>query len=398
MPGEGQPSRIRRRGVAFRLGIAAAVVAGMAILAGTAGLAVNAASGADRRHAAHGQAAPSRRAAGPLRVVSVSPSDGTARLSGAASVQIGFSVPIARASALPRLSPDVAGQWRVSGATMMFTPDSPLAPATRFTLRIPAGQEGIRSAAGRLLSKPVTTHFKTAAYSQLRLAELLSNLGYLPLAWEPGAGGRLSSDPTREQPVSERELAYSPPPGSFTWQAGYPASLRSQWQPDRSNPLVRGAVMAFKAQHRMAINADTTRRFWDKLFAAVQAGQRNSLGYTYAIASEGAPETLTIWHNGRIVLHSLANTGIPVAPTAAGTFAVYLRYRYQIMYGTNPDGSHYADPVTFVAYFNGGDAVHYFPRGLYGSPQSLGCVELPYGDAARAWPFLTYGSLVTVSG
>ena len=47
------------------------------------------------------------------------------------------------------------------------------------------------------------------------------------------------------------------------------------------------------------------------------------------------------------------------------------------MRGTNPDGGTYADPVQFVAYFNGGDALHYMPRTSYGDPQSLGCVELP---------------------
>ena len=398
VPGEAKPSRARRRSVALRAGIAAAVVAAVAVLAGITGLAVNAASGADHQPAAPGQSGHQPRAAGPLRVIAVSPSDGTARLSGAASVQISFSAPVARASADPRLSPSVPGQWQVSGSTLMFTPDTPLAPSTRFTLRIPAGQAGIRSAAGSVLAKPVTTHFKTAAYAQLRLAQLLSNLGYLPLSWQSGAGGRLSSDPTTDRVASQQELAYSPPAGSFTWQAGYPASLRSQWLPGRPNALVRGAVMAFKAQHRMAVNADTTRKFWDKLFAAAQDGQRNTVGYTYALASKGSPETLTIWHDGRIVLHSLANTGIPVAPTASGTFPVYLRYRYQVMQGTNPDGSHYSDPVTFVAYFDGGEAVHYFPRGWYGSPQSLGCVELPYGDAEQAWPYLTYGSLVTVTG
>ncbi len=67
------------------------------------------------------------------------------------------------------------------------------------------------------------------------------------------------------------------------------------------------------------------------------------------------------------------------------------------MQGTNPDGSHYADPVSYVSYFDGGEAVHYFPRGSYGFPQSLGCVELPLNDAKRAWPYLTYGSLVTVT-
>jgi hypothetical protein len=40
--------------------------------------------------------------------------------------------------------------------------------------------------------------------------------------------------------------------------------------------------------------------------------------------------------------------------------------------------------------------VHYYLRGSYGFPQSLGCVELPMNEAAKAWPYLTYGSLVTV--
>jgi hypothetical protein len=81
-----------------------------------------------------------------------------------------------------------------------------------------------------------------------------------------------------------------------------------------------------------------------------------------------------------------------------GTFPVYERFVNTIMSGTNPDGSHYSDPVQYVSYFNGGDAVHYFPRGAFGFQQSLGCVELPYDQAKAAYPYLTYGSLVTVSG
>jgi hypothetical protein len=42
--------------------------------------------------------------------------------------------------------------------------------------------------------------------------------------------------------------------------------------------------------------------------------------------------------------------------------------------------------------------VHYFDRGSYGWPQSLGCVELPYGAAKTAYPYLPYGTLVTVEG
>jgi hypothetical protein len=130
----------------------------------------------------------------------------------------------------------------------------------------------------------------------------------------------------------------------------------------------------------------------------VARGQRNPNGYTYALASQYSPENLKIWHNGRLVFSSPANTGIAAAPTVDGTFPVYLRYYFQIMKGTNPDGSKYADPVYNVSYFNGGDAVHYFARGSYGWYQSLGCVELPWDASKKAYRYLTYGSLVTVTG
>ena len=156
--------------------------------------------------------------------------------------------------------------------------------------------------------------------------------------------------------------------------------------------------MAFQAQHGMKVNGVAGARVWTALIRAAGRGRGNRAGYSYAVASKGSPEMLTIWHDGHVVLRAAANTGIPVAPTADGTFPVYLRYRFQIMRGTNPDGSSYADPVEYVAYFDGGDAVHYFPRGSYGFPQSLGCVELPITAAAQAWPYLTYGSLVTVTG
>ncbi len=68
------------------------------------------------------------------------------------------------------------------------------------------------------------------------------------------------------------------------------------------------------------------------------------------------------------------------------------------MRGTNPDGTKYADPVQYIAYFNGGDAVHYIPRTSFGYPQSVGCVELPLPAAAQAWSELPYGTLVTVTG
>jgi hypothetical protein len=382
------------------------VLTATVVLAGAAGitLALTAHSGGSAQvkamtygqgsgHAQSGPAPASR-----LRVISVTPSAGIKAVSGVDPIQVVFSAPLAAHSPLPVLTPAVPGQWQISGSSVTFTPATAMAPSTRVTLRIPAGQAGVESAAGGLLAKAVVVHFKTAPYSQLRLAELLGQLGYLPMSWQSSAGDRLMGGPAGGTLAGQQILAYSPPPGEFRWNAGYPSMLRGQWLPGRSNSLIRGAVMAFQAQHRLAVNGTASRRVWHALFIAADDQRRNDAGYTYAIASKGSPETLTIWHNGKIVLKTLANTGIPVAPTAAGTYPVYLRYRFQIMQGVNPDGSHYADPVSFVSYFDGGEAVHYFPRGSYGFPQSLGCVELPYDAAERAWPYLTYGSLVTVTG
>lgn len=381
------------------------VLTATVVLAGAAGitLALTAHSGGTGQVKAmtygrgSGHAQPDRVAPSRLRVISVTPSSGSRAVSGASPLQVVFSAPLAAHSPLPVLTPAVPGQWQISGSSATFTPATALAPAMHITLRIPAGLAGVESAAGGLLAKPVVVHFQTAAYSRLRLAELLGQLGYLPMSWQPSAGGRLIGGPAGSTLAGQQIMAYSPPPGEFRWNAGYPSMLRGQWLPGRPNPLIKGAVMAFQAQHELAVTGTASRRVWHALFVAAAGQRRNDLGYTYAIASKGSPETLTIWHNGKIVLKTLANTGIPVAPTAAGTYPVYLRYRFQIMQGVNPDGSHYADPVSFVSYFDGGEAVHYFPRGSYGFPQSLGCVELPYDAAERAWPYLTYGSLVTVT-
>jgi lipoprotein-anchoring transpeptidase ErfK/SrfK len=109
------------------------------------------------------------------------------------------------------------------------------------------------------------------------------------------------------------------------------------------------------------------------------------------------PESLTLWSAGHVVLKSPGNTGIPESPTKHGTFAVFEHIPVGTMRGTNPDGTHYDDPgIRYISYFNGGDAIHEFPRGSYGTPQSLGCVELPLAAAAKVWPYTPIGTLVTV--
>jgi hypothetical protein len=337
-----------------------------------------------------------------MHLVAMSPGSANSAVDGAAPIMVTFSDPVAAKTPRPRLSPSVPGRWSAQGNSMVFTPSVPFGPNTGVTLTVPGGSSGVRSATGARLKASVTSRFRTAGYSQLALSELLTEQGYLPMTFTPTSNnvGKAQSsvsspDPASLTPAGE---AYSPPQGTFGFDSGYPSSLQSEWTPNSPNVLLRGAVMAFESEHNMTVNADLNAKFWNALFLAQERGQRNQNGYTYAVADQHDPEYLTIYHDGHVVLRSLTNTGIPVAPTVNGTFPVYQRYRFQIMSGTNPGGSHYADPVSFVSYFNGGDAVHYFPRGGYGYQQSLGCVELPYTAAERAYPYLTYGSLVTVTG
>jgi len=352
---------------------------------------------------AHGQASEAQADSGPIRLVSISPADGTSQVDGASPITVTFSGQVSADTPDPTLHPAIPGSWATEGNQLVFTPDTAFKPSSRVTVTVPAGIGGVHGMGGGLLEKPVTEQFSTGAYSQLRLAEILGQLGYLPLTWSVAGNGayreQFSSFSADMPNITQQEMAYDPPAGNFGWKPGYPALLHSLWSPDSaSNVVVRGAIMAFQSQHGMTINGTVTPGMWKALFKADERELLNANGYTYAIASKSLPETLTIWHNGHIVLRSLANTGIPVSPTVDGSFPVYQRYRFQIMSGTNPDGSHYADPVSYVSYFNGGDAVHYFPRGSYGFQQSLGCVELPITQAREAWPYLTYGSVVTVRG
>jgi hypothetical protein len=338
--------------------------------------------------------------AGPIKVESVLPATGTSQVDGAGPISVTFSDPVAANSPDPTLSPAVAGSWSSAGDTLVFTPSTPFPQSTKVSVSVPGGPGGIRATNGALLTQTITDHFTTGTYSQLGLAEMLARLGYLPLTWVEAGNGASKEQMMDTGTAGETEagMAYSPPAGTFYWEAGYPSTLASLWSPDQPNVILRGAVMAFQAQHNMSTTGNLTSQFWNALFQAVASGQNNQVGYTYAVADQNDPETLTLYHNGQEVMQSPTNTGIPDSPTVNGTFPVYEKFRFQIMSGTNPDGSSYADPVSFVSYFNGGDAVHYFPRGAYGFQQSLGCVELPYNAAEQAYPYLTLGSLVTVTG
>jgi lipoprotein-anchoring transpeptidase ErfK/SrfK len=321
----------------------------------------------------------------PLRLLSVSPADGARDVDGAGVITVTFSKPLPASAPLPQLSPAVTGTWQREGNTVTFTPTTGFVARTHVTVSVPTADGTVRSG--------YESSFSTAGYSTLRLQQLLAQLGYLPMSWRPDLGAAIDNGSAAAQLAA----AYTPPPGTFSWQGGYPNELRSFWKQGSDNLLDSGAITGFEADHGFTPNGVASPAVWAALLKAAAAGDRNTHGYSYAIASQGSPETLTIWHDGHNAFSSLANTGISIDPTPVGTFPVYLKLPFQVMQGTNPDGSHYADPVQWVSYFEGGSAVHYIARGSYGYPQSLGCIELPYNAAEQAYPILPYGTLVTVT-
>jgi L,D-transpeptidase catalytic domain len=312
------------------------------------------------------------------KFVSVSPASGSSNVNGANQVTVTYSHPLPAGAGLPTLTPAIPGTWQRKGNEAIFTPRTGFAPQTRVTVTIPV----IGAAKTRVRTTSTTARivtFTTGSYSTLRLQQLLAQLGYLPLAWTASAKSRPVNLTSARQQLS---AAYNPPAGKFSWNSHrYPSSLYSFWSQGTPNTLTKGAVTGFEGDHRMTTDGNASPAVWSALLKAAAADQVDTNGYSYALVSQHAPETLTIWHNGKQAFRSATNTGIPVDPTPVGTFPVYEKLPFQIMSGTNPDGSSYADPVQWVSYFSGGSAVHYFVRGTYGWPQSLGCVELPLGAA-----------------
>jgi len=327
-----------------------------------------------------------------LRVKSISPKSGATGVGSTAPISIKFSAAISRQSTMPSLAPSVPGSWRVSGSTLTFTPDEPFVPLSDVTLTVPGGSGGVRAENGSTLTGSEVENFAIEDGSVLRLQQLLSLLDYSPLSWTP-SGPAISATNIAGQLAA----MYAPPVGRFAWESsGWPSSLTGLWQPGAYDVFTRGLVMSFQADHGLIVNGAPSAGLWNDMLSAIGTNEVNTGGYNYAVGDKVAPQTLTIYHDGTVVLRTSANTGIPQSPTPSGTFTVYARYRNYVMRGTNPNGVKYADPVQFVAYFYDGDAVHYFPRADYGIPQSLGCIELPLAKAAVAWSYLAYGTLITV--
>ncbi len=324
--------------------------------------------------------------AGSAAAAVASPAPGTTIKPGT-PITVTFSRPVAKAlgTSRPTVSPRTAGSWQTLNAhTIVFRPTGyGYGLGAKVQLGLPSG---VRLAGG-------AATWNVPGGSTLRVQQILSLLGYLPLSFHyAGAGvGLTSSD--------QLAAAVAPPAGKFGWRWGNtPSALKGFWSPGSDGTMTRGALMAFETDQGLAADGVAGPQTWKALISAVLAGHRSSFGYTFVSVSVSA-QSLTLWHNGHDVIGSTpVNTGISSAPTATGTYPVYERFTSTTMSGTNPDGSHYHDTgIPWVSYFNGGDALHGFTRASYGSPQSLGCVEMPFDVAGKVYPYTPIGTLVHVA-
>ncbi len=330
-------------------------------------------------------------AAVPLQLVQATPAQTSAGVSPRGPFLLSFNQPV-KASTMSRLHTSVAGTWRSVGSDAIeFTPAKTLLPDSKLTIDSPSSlAAGPVAANGAALAKPINLSWTTEGGSVLRLQQVLASLGYLPLSWTP------QTPQTSLSPV--RQL-YSPVSGTFSPRyPNMPASLEASFEPGVDNRMTQGAMVAFERSNGMPAYASIRPQLWTALLNAEASGLSNTKGYSYTTVVKTLPQTLTIWHDGTIVFHTLVNTGLPQTPTPNGTFFVYLRYPTQTMQGTNINGSYYVDHgVKWVNYIDGSVAIHGFVRASYGFPQSLGCIELPVPQAAIAWKWLHFGSLVNIS-
>ena len=319
----------------------------------------------------------------------------TAAIQPTASLTVHFSAPLIHSDLSKwQVLPSTPGRWtEVNASTYRFTPSDPngFGPGALVAVDIPGGQAGPMAANGSYLSSATKVEWTTPPGSVLRLQQLLAQEGYLPVRWNP-------AQPTANTLQAQDQTIYQPPKGTFQWKYPHlPQVLRTLWTPGQMSVMTKGAIMQFERVNGLKVDGIAGPEVWAALIRDRIQGKVSPDGYTYISVTEDQPETLELWVNGKLKLKTLANTGIPATPTYLGTYAIFERLPFQIMRGKNPNGVPYADPVYWINYFAGSDAVHGFYRASYGFPQSLGCVELPLAIAPVVYHAVHYGTLVTVN-
>ncbi len=311
-------------------------------------------------------------------------------------ITLTFSKPVSKVlgNNLPPVSPRTAGSWhRLNTHTIEFIPQGyGYGLGANVKVSLPSD---VNLVGGQEKGSDPVGQWTVPDGSTLALQQLLAQLGYLPVTFTPSSG----TNDVAATPASEETAIVNPPQGTFSWRyPNTPAQLKALWSATDYTELTKGAVMAFEESQGLDTDGVPGPDVWKALISAAVKGERSTFGYTFVMVSETEPENVHVWHNGKVVVQGLVNTGIAAAPTATGTYAVYEHLPVTTMSGRNPDGTPYHDPgIPWVSYFNGGDALHGFIRASYGFPQSLGCVEMPYTQAGDVYPYTPIGTIVNLT-
>jgi peptidoglycan hydrolase-like protein with peptidoglycan-binding domain len=326
---------------------------------------------------------------GAKATVVTSPAPGT-QIQPTSTLKLTFSKPLAKVlgTSLPVVTPSSAGGWqKINSHTIAYQPSGyGYGLSTNVSVALPSGVQIVGAS-----SDATAATWSVPQGTTMRLQQLLANLGYLPVNFTPKA--------TVANTVGAQEAAaVTPPQGTFSWRyAETPTALKQMWTPGDWSEMMKGAVMAFENDQGLAVDGIPGPQVWKALIGASIKNEQSKFGYTFVYVTEGEPEHIDVWHSGKTVVSGPANTGIPEAPTATGTFAVYEHMPSGTMSGTNPDGTPYHDTsIPWISYFNGGDALHGFLRASYGTRQSLGCVEMPYDEAGQVYPYTPIGTIVNI--
>ncbi len=333
-------------------------------------------------------------AAQPVAVVDPAPG-GRVPPSGPIRLTLSETVKHALGSARPTLSPATPGKWS--------EPDShtlrlhPVEHRVRPRLEAPRSCSRARSrsrvpAAARVrVTREID--WTVPAGSMLRLQQLLAE-ARLPARRRGRPPARPSSAPPRPRstPRSPRRRAASPGATRTRRRSSARCGARA-----RPNEITRGAVMAFQNRHGLAADGFAGRQTWAALLADAVAGKQRTDGYSLRLRAPqraAAPQPLAR-REGRHPLarqHGRARRADP-ARDLPGVRAPrrrdHERHEPRRLALQRPGHQ-------WISYFNGGDALHAFTRASFGTPQSLGCVELPLAAAAKVWPYTPIGTLVTI--
>ncbi len=305
------------------------------------------------------------------------------------AISLTFSAPVSLQPGRADAHPAIAGKWvQTNATTLTYALDSPLIPSAQMVVTIPGGTHGLRSTGGATLGGSHTVAFGVAAGDTLRLQQLLAQLNYLPVGFSPSgaapAQADLAAGPAGHllvalaRPAHRTDLAVDPGHDEPDHQGGH----RGLRDPEQHRGGRDGGPTVWTA---FSTTSSTTR----------PTPRRTSTSWS----TRSCPEPHALEQRRGPVRRIPVNSGAPGADTTDGTYAVFEHVRFSDMKGTNVDGSTYDDPnVPYASYFNGGDALHGFIRASYGTPQSNGCVEMSYANAALVWPLTPIGTLVTVEG